>query len=115
MASIKSVRADGGNTAGDGYGSEAGAMIEGIHTDSCDTAWDDDGGKLIATIKRIVCDFFQSGEILQLVEGGDELALEHIPQIGHCGGLGIAQLAVAVGVPVVHADGFHGGVGEDDV
>ena len=78
--------------------------------------------QISAVVESFFINHLQASEILQLVEGSDAgvlveraICLPFRYQARHRGGLGVAQLAVAVGVPVLHADGFHGGVDEDDI
>ena len=97
---VKSTFGNGSHGVGEGHGGEAGASV-----------------------KRIIVDGAQPCEVLQLVERGDGVvAYEHAAvgcprrvQRRYCGGFFEAQLAVAVGVPVLHADGFHVGIGKRDV
>ena len=57
----------------------------------------------------------EGGEIAQLIERGDGAGPEHLSQIGHGGRLRVAQLAVAVGVPSLHAERLGLAVGKTDV
>ena len=72
--------------------------------------------KVCGTVERLTYQLSQPREELQLVEGGDGgVALEVDSDARHGRGLVIAELAVLVGVPVVHADGLDGGIGKLDV
>ena len=52
---------------------------------------------------------------MQLLERGDfSIFFKHISQVGHGGCLVLAQLSIAVGIPVGHAKRFHLGVGKLD-
>ena len=66
--------------------------------------------------KRIISDESQPCEILQFIKSVDVgLVSEHRAQIRHRISLGIAQFAVAVGVPIGHTNGFHVVVSENDI
>ena len=42
------------------------------------------------------------------------VSLKHLAQVDHGCCFSLAQFAVAVGIPVLHAEGLHIGIGESD-
>ena len=59
----------------------------------------------------------KSRKVLKLIErrNGGVLRKGAVGDAGYCRGLGVGELAVAVGVPVIYADGLDGGIGKVDV
>ena len=73
-----------------------------------------DRGQTLAVLEGLGGYLRQRGEVLQLVEALDARAGERCAEVGHSGGLGVAQLAVAVGVPGRNAERLHSCVGKLD-
>ena len=114
LTAIEGLLANRSNRFRQGECRQRTTTAESTCTDALDALWQRDIGQRRAITKSIVGNGGETGELAQLLEIPDRLPLEHGAQVFHLGGLTIAELAIAIGVPIGYAEHPHTRVAEVD-
>ena len=105
VATVEDALADDIDTLGDDDFFKLGASFKGMVAYLDDAFGEGDGFQRFATFERLLADASQTGEIAQFVETDEGIdVLENVGEAEHGLCLCLAQLAIFVGIPVVHTD-----------
>ena len=114
-AAHESAVAERGEALVENHLPQTGARMEGIGRHTLHRRGKGHTAQTVARAEGLGRNGQERREVPQLVEGLYAAALENRAQVGHRGGLGVAQPAVAVAVPRAHAERLDKGVGKIDV
>ena len=112
LAAIEGFVADGGDALREHERLQRSASLEGAGSDVPELLGELDGGEDCAVLEGSLREGGQTGEVVELREGGEALSAEGIAEVldGSC--LAVGEGAVGVGIEVLHAEFLQGSVAD---